>query len=343
MSKKTITDYWKKRRELEDAVRLVLENQLKQEIISVFPEALKEIQEKLLSQASLHNISITDLLTDFSSRDEKQYRQYIDNNYKQLMESDEKYQEFIDEYFPPYDYAKVNRLLQIRSDIFSILSKAVIDKDIDGVFRKRLEAFVNTLYTSNSKALAYILGGDYHNLPADELHEMLNYPWSGKTFSSRLWGNISRLEQNLSQAIVNAVSSGEGFEDALKRMRGTSEITEMFLLEQDKFKNAIENLVRTEYAHFAVTGIEKSFESAGIETSISWSAEDERVCTICGSYHNKTVDNDKPKPPYHSRCRCTLIPKIPDLDENIDKIYEEMFGDLLNEFASGFLVISVKG
>lgn len=79
-----------------------------------------------------------------------------------------------------------------------------------------------------------------------------------------MWGNISRLEQKLSQPIVNAITGGEEFDNALKGMRSNSEISDMFKQEQGKFNRAIENLVRTKYAHFAVEGIKKSFKDTGV-------------------------------------------------------------------------------
>jgi len=331
---KSALKYWEKRRELEDKARLKLENETLKMITDIFPTALKRIQEKLLSQSDLHKINQQKLLEDAKKRDQQKYRKYIEDNYKSLMNSDEKYQAFIDEFFPAYDYAKVNRLLQIRSDIFSILAEEMINKGADTKFNDRLDDFINRIYNSNSNALGHILGtGDFSPLPKKEIERMLNYPWSGKTFSSRLWGNVSKLEQSLSQAIVNAVASGGGVVDALKTMRQDPSISDMFKLEKDKFNRAIENLVRTEYAHFAVDGINASFEEAGVRRSISWSAEDERVCSICGGYHGKEIKKGGIDPPYHTRCRCTKIPDIPDLGEDIDTLYESMFGDLLDEFA----------
>ncbi|WP_444881688.1 head protein [Jeotgalibaca porci] len=299
----------------------------------VFPGALKKIQEKLLSQSNLHNMTQSELLENFSNRDQKKYRDYVNNNYQELMSSDKKYQEFIDEYFPPYDYAKINRLTQMRADIFSIMASEMIKSDVNQKFNTRLEDVVNKMYGSNSKALFQLLGtGEVHALPKKELEDMLNYPWSGKTFSNRLWGNVSRLEQNLSLSIVNAATSGDGVLSVLKDMKGNDEISSMFKQEEGKFNRAIENLVRTEYAHFAVEGVKKSLDDAGIKNKQSWSAEDERVCSICGGRHGKLITDDW-YPPYHGRCRCSLIPKMPELSEDIDEIYEEMFGSLLDEFA----------
>lgn len=333
MSKWSIK-YWEKRRELEDLARLKMENDTTRLLQDIFPEALKNIQAKLLSQADLHDMTQAELLADYSKRDQEKYRKYIDQNYQELMSSDAKYQEFIDEYFPPYDYAKVNRLLQMRTDIFNELASAMIKKDATGKFNNRLEDIVNRTYNSNANALGYLLGGDVSPLPKAELDAIMNYPWSGKTFSNRLWGNVSKLEQNLSKAVTNAIASGEGLAEALKTTRGNSEIADMFKLDSSKFDNAIENLVRTEYSHFAVEGIKASFKATSVPAGQVFTAEDERVCSICGKKHKQVVEEGD-EPPYHGRCRCTLMPKMPELDnEAIDAEYEALFGDMLDEFAS---------
>lgn len=334
--------YWEKRRALEDQYRLIQEQAtLKKLTDDILPGALKEIQKQLAAQADLHNITMEELLADYSKRDQKKYREYVEKNFKSLMNSDKKYQEFIDEYFPDYDYAKVNRLLQIRTDIFDIFAREMIKKDANKVFNDRLEDILQRTYSSNSQALARILSVDVPNkLSQSELDNILNYPWSSKTFSNRLWGNVSKLEQNLSSAIVKSISSGQGVLEALRTMREDPEICDMFKKESSKYRKAIDNLVRTEYASFAQQGIAKSYEATGVEEYDVLTSEDEKVCTICGGvekgnpYKLKDAVIGVNRGPFHGRCRCTDIPHIPDLPASIDKEYEAMFGDLLDEFAN---------
>ncbi len=336
MTKKKTTAserYWEKRRGLEDKARLKLEKKTLNELESVFERALVKIQRQLLSQADLHDITQSEMLEDFSKRDQEKYRKYIEKNYEKLMESDEAYKQFIDEYFPSFDYAKVNRLLQLRADIFSTLAGEAISSDVNGKFNNDLENITKRIYNSNSNTLMQLLGGSAPGLSKKELENILNYPWSGKTFSSRLWGNISSLEQRLSNSIINSLASGEGVLEALRTMKNDGVVSGMFKLEQGKFNRSIENLVRTEYSHFAVEGVRKSLKDVGIKQTQSWSAEDERVCSICGGRHGKEIKDDW-HPPYHGRCRCTEIPMVPEISDDIDKLYEEMFGDLLDEFAS---------
>ena len=336
MTKKKTTAserYWEKRRGLEDKARLKLEKKTLNELESVFERALVKIQRQLLSQADLHDITQSEMLEDFSKRDQEKYRKYIEKNYEKLMESDEAYKQFIDEYFPSFDYAKVNRLLQLRADIFSTLAGEAISSDVNGKFNNDLENITKRIYNSNSNTLMQLLGGSAPGLSKKELENILKYPWSGKTFSSRLWGNISSLEQRLSNSIINSLASGEGVLEALRTMKNDGVVSGMFKLEQGKFNRSIENLVRTEYSHFAVEGVRKSLKDVGIKQTQSWSAEDERVCSICGRRHGKEIKDDW-HPPYHGRCRCTEIPMVPEISDDIDKLYEEMFGDLLDEFAS---------
>ena len=336
MTKKKTTAserYWEKRRGLEDKARLKLEKKTLNELESVFERALVKIQRQLLSQADLHDITQSEMLEDFSKRDQEKYRKYIEKNYEKLMESDEAYKQFIDEYFPSFDYAKVNRLLQLRADIFSTLAGEAISSDVNGKFNNDLENITKRIYNSNSNTLMQLLGGSAPGLSKKELENILNYPWSGKTFSSRLWGNISSLEQRLSNSIINSLASGEGVLEALRTMKNDGVVSGMFKLEQGKFNRSIENLVRTEYSHFAVEGVRNSLKDVGIKQTQSWSAEDERVCSICGRRHGKEIKDDW-HPPYHGRCRCTEIPMVPEISDDIDKLYEEMFGDLLDEFAS---------
>ena len=185
MTKKKTTAserYWEKRRGLEDKARLKLEKKTLNELESVFERALVKIQRQLLSQADLHDITQSEMLEDFSKRDQEKYRKYIEKNYEKLMESDEAYKQFIDEYFPSFDYAKVNRLLQLRADIFSTLAGEAISSDVNGKFNNDLENITKRIYNSNSNTLMQLLGGSAPGLSKKELENILNYPWSGKTF-----------------------------------------------------------------------------------------------------------------------------------------------------------------
>lgn len=286
--------------------------------------------EELKVHGDIHDLTYEELLADFSLRDQRKYRDYINNNFEELMASDEKYQEFIDEFFPEYDYAKVNRLLVIRSQIFTALAKQTIDSDIDASLKKGLENMFTGTHEENVKVMEMLTGHSAsYQVDPKQLDHIINYPWSGKSFSQKLWGNVSNLEKILSDELLKGFARGDGVKEILdammQRFQGAS-------------KKNMERLVRTEYTHFAEDAIHRGYKETGIEEYENLSAEDERVCSICGAEHGKRhyVDDAVPgvnRSPYHPGCRCTDIPVVPDIGEEIDAIYEEMFGDLLDDFA----------
>ena len=132
------------------------------------------------------------------------------------MESDEAYKQFIDEYFPPLTMRKLIACYNYEQTFFYLAGEAIAS-DVNGKFNNDLENITKRIYNSNSNALIQLLGGSAPGLTKNELENIMNYPWSGKTFSSRLWGNISTLEQRLSNSIINSLASGEGLWKLLER------------------------------------------------------------------------------------------------------------------------------
>ena len=62
-----------------------------------------------------------------------------------------------------------------------------------------------------------------------------------------------------------------------------------------------------------------SYLESGVVDTVEWrTANDERVCPICGPLHGKTDDAERPDfdgvgiPPAHPRCRCWIVPVVPD-------------------------------
>lgn len=339
MAMSSTEKYWTTRRFWEDFYRAKRENKTLDQLKSVFDSAVNEVLEQLEKQADLHKMTAGELLEDFYGRKQKEYYKYINENYEKLMSDDKAYKQFIDEFFPAYDYAKVNRLLEIRSQIFSILAEHGIKADVNGKFSNSLKNEVENTYKSNIQLVNALTGSNQsYKIDSKELERIINYPWSGKSFSTRLWGNVSKLEQDLSGALLESYIQGTGMDGALKSMKAK--------YDRSFFKN-LERLVRTEYNHFGQEAIHESYKARGIKEYEILTAEDERVCIVCGKMHGQTFKEKersvgKNCAPFHARCRCTDIPKLPDLPDDIDEIYESMFGNLLDDFAKNEFGINPK-
>lgn len=233
--------YWTARRELEDLARYALENKTIEALNKDLQKAFEQIEKVLLSHADFHQMEYSDMVKDYSIRDQKTYRKIIDERYQELMKSDEAYQEFIDEFFPEYDYAKVDRLLTLRSEIFYELAKKGFD--MNKKLEEDLRNVIGGTYDSNKQVINMLVGNESSpTLDRTTIDKILNHPWSGKTFSKSLWGNVANLEKVLTEEMIKAKMQGLGADQVIKTMRARY---------NNASKQNIERLVRTEYTNFA--------------------------------------------------------------------------------------------
>ena len=98
-----------------------------------------------MAQADLHGITQSEML-DFSKRDQEKYRKY-EKNYEKLMESDEAYKQFIDEYFPSYDCKSQSSAITSRH---FLLLQVKQSSDVNGKFNNDLENITKRIYNSNA-------------------------------------------------------------------------------------------------------------------------------------------------------------------------------------------------
>ena len=149
-----------------------------------------------------------------------------------------------------------------------------------------------------------------------------------KTFSSRLWGNISTLEQRLSNSIINSLASGGGVVEALKTMKTMVLLAVCLSWNKESLIVRLKILLERNI-HFAVEGVRKSLNDVGVSKHKAGRQKMNVFVLFVVDVMEKIKDDWHP--PYHGRCRCTEIPIVPEISDDIDKLYEEMFGD---EFAS---------
>ena len=133
--------------------------------------------------------------------------------------------------------------------------------------------------------------------------QMINAIWcaDGKSWSQRIWDNMSRLQQTLNDGLIEIVASG----------KKNSELKKLL---QERFGvsySRADSLVRTEVAHIQTEAAKKRYEDYGIQEVEFWAEPDERTCEVCGKLHKKRYPVGAAVPlPAHPRCRCVLLPVV---------------------------------
>lgn len=136
--------------------------------------------------------------------------------------------------------------------------------------------------------------------------QVINQIWctDGKSWSQRIWGNVSLLKQTLNEGLIHTVVTGKKTSE-LKRI-----LQESFGISYHR----AEVLVRTELAHIQTQAAKQRYRDYGLDEMEVLVDPDERTCEICSKLDGKRYSiNDKMPVPAHPRCRCCMIPvvKIP--------------------------------
>lgn len=155
------------------------------------------------------------------------------------------------------------------------------------------------------------------NIPKGALKEIMDIPWSGDHFSSRIWHNKDLLKTQLRRELTHAIVTGESIKKTTKRLQTT--------LETEAYK--AERLVRTEMmaaSNRAQKAHYKAFNAkygkydmiAGIKVLETL---DRKTCAVCRAIDGKEFgpdDMDNVADVQHPNCRRRIVPLVSGFDES---------------------------
>lgn len=197
----------------------------------------------------------------------------------------------------PADLYKLDKYWQAQNQMTRIL-KGLGDKQVALLNRQ----FTNT-YLSIYNSLA-IQGEDFFNKIDEKMaQQMINQVWcaDGKNWSSRVWGNVEKLQETLNEELIHCVVAG----------KKTSQLKQLL---QERFNVSYSNadmLTRTEISHIQNQAAQQRYKDAGIQEVEIFADKDERRCEVCGKLHKKKYPIGAAVPiPAHPNCRCSILPVI---------------------------------
>lgn len=197
----------------------------------------------------------------------------------------------------PADLYKLDKYWQAQNQMKHILQD-LGDKQVAFLSKQ----FTNTyLDIYNSLAMK---GEDMFNTIDEAMaNQMINQIWcaDGKSWSSRVWGNVEKLQETLNDELINCVVAGKKTSD-LKKM-----LQERFAV---SYKQA-DTLTRTEISHIQNQAAQQRYKDYGIQEVEIFADKDERRCEVCGKLHKKKYPIGAAVPiPAHPNCRCSILPVV---------------------------------
>ncbi|MGY0372483.1 minor capsid protein [Clostridium sp. JNZ J1-5] len=195
---------------------------------------------------------------------------------------------------------KYNRLNKVEKQLEKIV------KDLGSTEQKFFDNSLSNNYIEASERVAKELNVqvniDFNKVDRVAVDKILQYPWSGADYSSRIWKNKGKLLFTLNETLTRGL------------VEGTSLITLSKELKNKMDSGAYEalRLIRTEAAHIVNTATIDRYKESEVVEKVMWLAStDERTCSTCGSLHGQEfVLGKEPNNPAHANCRCCWIPVI---------------------------------
>ena len=153
------------------------------------------------------------------------------------------------------------------------------------------------------KTIALNDGNAFNQISRETAEQMINQIWAadGQSWSSRVWKNVNKLQEELNDNLIDCVLTGKST-DTLKK-----KLVERFEVSYSR----ADSIVKTEYNHIQTQAAQQRYKDMGVEMVEVWADYDERRCKECGKLHQKKYSvYDRMPIPAHPRCRCTIIPVV---------------------------------
>lgn len=222
--------------------------------------------------------------------------------------------------------ANVTRLQSLLDSIDIELIKSAHNTQIS------IEQHLSNMYKRSYKQALEDIGASNKAINSRAVKEALSYPWSGRNFSERIWGNNTKIFNTMQETITRGIIQGKSVPNVSKDIKGLSKQVfkkEKTLRELEKIhRYNAERLVRTETNHFMTKGHIEGYKASGVvkavEICVHW---DERTCPDCESMDREVIPLNEVSygsnvPPFHPLCRCTVVPVV-DNNEKTGYNYNE--------------------
>lgn len=139
------------------------------------------------------------------------------------------------------------------------------------------------------------------------VEKLLEYPFNGASFSSRLWKQKDHLQTQLMEALTTMMVQG----------KSPQALTNDFAKRLNVKKFDAYRLLHTESSFLMSEATHAGYKEDGVEKYQILATLDSKTCDICGDLDGEVYEVEKEAvgvnmPPFHCFCRCTDVPYYDD-------------------------------
>lgn len=274
-----------------------------------FIRSKNEIQRTIESfygrYAKENGLSYYESQMAINSAEIMELREFIEHS---LNNIDNKYSKSLELASLRYRISRYEALqMQIDAMLTSLYSKDYEEASID----KLKHIYTNTYEMGRfniDKLRGY--GKSFSTIDENSLVKLIQYPFNGASFSSRIWKQKEHLQGAIMESLTTMLVQGSHPSKLSKEL-------------SDKFKTKrfdAYRLLHTESSYLTNRATIDSYIDDGVKKYQILATLDSKTCSICGSKDNKIIElkeslaEDEKNivgldlPPFHPLCRCTTVP-----------------------------------
>jgi len=305
--------YWQERQEKKYLAGEKKVNDYYKDLKKSFEQAKKEIQSVIndfyVRYATENGVSYTDAQKLLDKAEIGELKDFI----RKVYENMGKYNQELNNMSIK---ARITRYQALEKQIDAILKQLyAIEYQIKG------EELLKDVYTDTYYQTWYNIDvyhgfhQEFAQISAKTVDELIRYPWSGVTFSSRLWRQKDHLLQKINESVTSMLIRGQNPKVL------APEFAKIF---QAKEYEAY-RLLHTEYSFIVEQATLAGYKEDGVEKYQWLGTLDLKTCSDCGGLDGKEFKIEdavtgETSPPKHPLCRCTTTPVYDPVYDNKDDL-----------------------
>lgn len=309
---KTNEFYWKQRAEQRlvsaEQKALRLEKDMKRQFDQVYRNIENKISKLYFRYASENGLTYDEAIKYLNQNERKEFQKDL-KFYIEKSKEAEYSQKFKSHLQVLSTRARVQRLeelkLNIEYEVNELYNKYSLNTQMtfDDILS---EGYYRTIFDIQQ---FQGFGTVFNRISPNILESLLEYPWSGKNYSEKIWANIDNFTSKLENVLTTGIIQGKSNQEM------TSDLQK---ITSSAYKDSI-RLVRTETNFIAGEATHLAYKEYNLERYQFLATLDLVTSEICRSLDGKVFEEKERKVgvnchPMHPHCRSTDIPYIPDLE-----------------------------
>ncbi len=299
-------EYWTERSLMQEKRSRQQGDRLLSNLKKEYVEAQKNLQEQMNvwyeKYADEKGISIAQAKKKLTAREYRDHCETVEQCIEKAKTGDPKYDDMLRR---RYIASRVSRLQALQDQVSIQLE--LLGKSQDMKTFKLLQEVYKDTFTHTAQTVSRGIKGRFDRLDTKAIERICQTPWSGKSFSERIWGNNKKLISEVRHILAQGAVQGSSIEKMSRQLAQRMKVD----------YNRAECLIRTETAYIRGQATADSYGELGIEQYEYLATLDNRTSAICRSLDKKVFTMKERMigvnyPPMHPRCRSTTIPYFPE-------------------------------